>query len=47
MILAWIMTDGQERTRQKPDTKGMSDAQLLELQERLFANSKNRFESER
>jgi hypothetical protein len=41
------MTDGQERTRQKPDTKGMSDAQLLELQERLFANSKNRFESEK
>lgn len=33
----------QERVRSQPDTKGMTEEELLELQERLFASSHARF----
>ncbi|TYJ58869.1 hypothetical protein B9479_000301 [Cryptococcus floricola] len=33
----------KERVRSQPDTKGMTEEELLELQERLFASSHARF----
>ncbi|KAK6908196.1 hypothetical protein V866_002966 [Kwoniella sp. B9012] len=35
----------KERTRAQPDTNGMSQEELLALQERLFASSQARFEA--
>jgi hypothetical protein len=35
----------QDRARTQPDTKGMTQEQLLELQEKLFASSQARFEA--
>ena len=35
----------KERARQQPDTGGMSQEELLALQEKLFASSQARFEA--
>jgi len=35
----------KDRTRSQPDTNGMSQEELLALQEKLFASSKTRFEA--
>lgn len=41
----WLADMPQERTRTQPETNGMSQEELLALQERLFASSQARFEA--